>query len=240
MATTNQRSVVYIVYETENSAAIIAAHHLFMTLMLYNYTARMLQGQVADAEKQKGMIENALRTANTVVRLVVDSDVQHGALLAQQLDVAQQLNKPIVEASLPVDVAALLAQLGYHAQAPTTDLPVGATWVEGTWRLKFFNESTLAHGYGMLKLLPDGSAQGELNIAQGTASLSTKIVAKWSLQDRQLTLNGLQQVQGLPTRLEYRLEMAIRQYNGNAADGTVAFSVKTAQGDDGVLQRDSA
>ncbi|MFN8417710.1 MAG: hypothetical protein U0528_00450 [Anaerolineae bacterium] len=238
MSTNKQQSVVFIVYETDSSNTVIVAHRLFMTLMLHGYTARMLQSHIADPEKRKAMIENALRTADVVVRLESDVDADAGVLLTEQLEMVRQLDKPMIAAALPIDEPALLAQLNAQSQSLTMTLPEEAKWVAGSWRLKFFNEGTLAHGYGILKLQPDGTAQGELNIAQGTTALNTKIAAKWSLEGKNLTLNGLQQVQGLPTRLEYKLEMEIQQYNGNAEDGAIAFSVKTAQGDDGVLQRE--
>jgi hypothetical protein len=246
-------STAFIAYAEADEAA---AHRLHLAFMLHNANARMMQKAIADAAQR----QHTLRTTYAGIGAVVVIHSAHSAedaVWREQIEIGVALGKTLLVCSLddtpltalPITALQAAPHIAFNTQAweaaiphvwaalditpqPLADhLPDDDQWLADTWRVKFYNFSTAAHGYGELTLNADHSVSGNLNIAQKALALATAVDATWTLQGAALSVQGTQQLRLLKQALPYQLEVSITQC------GERTFSAQTAQGDESVFQR---
>jgi hypothetical protein len=241
--------IAFICYADQDGAA---AHRLHMDFMLHNANARLLQAFIPDAAQRQQVLLSSIATADLLL-VLHSAHAAESEVWREQIDLAKREGKPIYvytmdEAPLATmlegaaqtslsastweaDVAALFAWLGITPEQFSESLPHYADWVADRWRVKFYNFTTNAFGYGDFTFEEDGAASGTINIAQGRISAQTKITGSWALEDNRLTVSGKQVVRPTNIPIPYQLEVVIEQI------GERSFRARTPQGDGSVFQR---
>lgn len=241
--------IAFICYADQDGAS---AHRLHMDFMLHNANARLLQASIPDAAQRQQVLLSSLSTADLLL-VLHSANAAESEVWREQIELAMREGKPIyvctlddalLPDSLPVTgqlalttnewdagVEELFAALGIEQEQFSEVLPHDADWVPDRWRVKFYNFTTNAFGYGDFTLEEDGAASGTINIAQGRISAQTKITGSWALEDNRLTLSGKQVVRPTNIPIPYQLEVQIELI------GERSFRARTMQGDGSVFQR---